>query len=87
MAYQLRSTVTGAGASGCYLYREDAEAALGSSELLRIVSDWATGKATFPDLRFGDRQSGQRPPVMDVTADRENTQLVNVLVRRYLAAR
>lgn len=67
------------------MYREDVEAALGSSELLRVTSDWATGKAMFPALRFGDRRSGQRPPVMDITAERDNARLIDLRIAEYFA--
>jgi hypothetical protein len=63
MAYQLRCTVRGDGASGAYLDREHAEAALGSSELLRVAShedDRFLGAVEFPP-----RQGMSRGMVME----------------------
>lgn len=47
MAWQLRCSVRHDGASGAFLHESDAVAALGSSEMLRVVSDRFTSQAVF----------------------------------------
>lgn len=79
MAYQLRCSVRHDGASAAFLPEDDAIAALGSSELLEVVSDWATSKAEFGRPKV----FGPRPVIEQHYQVTTAGPLINRLMRKY----